>query len=128
MAGRIGGFDTSHGSTVALLGALVLALVVTLVWAVRRRLATAAPPAPGWVRTSGTVISATVQRNPVGTRRSETPLVLYAYQVDGQVFQGSRVKVRGLAEASGTLARYPAGACVTVFYDPADPANSALER
>ena len=84
--------------------------------------------AADWPYTSGTVLSATVQVSRKGTARRETPLVLYAYQVGGEVFQGNRVRVSGAVNASGTVARYPAGACVTVYYDPANPASSALER
>lgn len=86
----------------------------------------------------GTVLSATVQVAQRGTTRQEAPLVLYAYQVDGQVFQGRRVRMSDdphrarLADAhrsaSNTVARYPSGAPVVVYYDPMNPANSALER
>ena len=86
----------------------------------------------------GTVLSATVQVSHHGNSRQEAPLVLYAYQVDGQVFQGHRVRagdefgrVRTAgteSSASNTVARYPSGSCVVVYFDPANPANSALER
>ena len=86
----------------------------------------------------GTVLSATVQVAQRGTTRQEAPLVLYAYQVDGQMFHGHRVRVtddlsRGHradadSSASNTVARYPSGAPVVVYYDPANPANSTLER
>ena len=56
----------------------------------------------------------------------------------GQVFQGHRVRagdefgrVRTAgteSSASNTVARYPSGSCVVVYFDPANPANSALER
>ena len=91
-----------------------------------------------WPQTMGTVLSATVQVAQRGTTRREVPLVLYAYQVDGQVFRGHRVRStthpdgagHGAADssASDTVARYPNGAPVVVFYDPTNPANSALER
>lgn len=78
----------------------------------------------------GTVLSSTVQVSFNSTTRHETPLVLYAYQVDGRTFQGemARPKANGATHsASATVARYPAGSPVTVYYDPANPANSALE-
>lgn len=85
-------------------------------------------PAHRWPHTTGTVLSSTVQVSRNGNARHEQPLVLYAYQVDGQVFQGNRVRLSGSAtSASATVARYPAGAAVTVYYDPANPAVSALE-
>ena len=82
-----------------------------------------------WPHTRGTVLSATVQVGSNTRSRHEAPLVVYAYQVNGQMFQGHRVRTNGTTDnASETLARYPAGASVIVYYDPDDPANSALER
>jgi hypothetical protein len=76
----------------------------------------------------GTVLSATVQVGTAGSPRSELPLVFYAYQVNGEVFQGHRVRrANGVCNASTTIARYPAGSSVVVWYDPTDPGNSALE-
>lgn len=88
-------------------------------------------PEPRWSRTMGTVLSATVQVGGGGTGpsgRSEHPLVLYAYQVDGEVFRGERVRRTGpCRDVTGTIDRYPAGSSVVVWYDPANPGNSALE-
>jgi hypothetical protein len=40
-----------------------------------------------------------------------------------------RIRVAGTdSSASHTVARYPAGASVIVYYDPTNPANCALER
>lgn len=81
-----------------------------------------------WPHTRGTILSATVQVNHSGQSRHEAPLVLYAYQVNGQMFQGHRVRAVGSCHnASETLARYPPGSSVIVYYDPSDPSISALE-
>jgi len=135
MVGQLVGVDTSTITVVAPL--LVVACVGVSIAARARRTAATRSLAADWPHTSGTVISATVQVSHSGNSRHETPIVLYAYQVNGQVFQGHRVRVgdefgrirvAGTASsASGTLARYPAGACVRVYYDPANPAVSALE-
>jgi len=126
MAGYISGIDTTSASFVA---PLVVVAVAGVSWFARSRRSDAPRSlAADWPYTSGTVLSATVQVSHRGTARRETPLVLYAYQVGGEVFQGNRVRVSGDVNASGTVARYPAGACVTVYYDPANPASSALER
>ncbi|MDO8389679.1 MAG: DUF3592 domain-containing protein [Actinomycetota bacterium] len=126
MTGYISGIDTSSASIVAPI--VVVAVLGVSLLARSRRPAASRSVAADWPHTSGTVLSATVQVSQKGAVRQATPLVLYAYQVGGEVFQGNRVCVRGAADASGALARYPAGACVTVYYDPANPANSALER
>lgn len=121
--------------------ALPVAMLARVRAFVKKHVYKAAVPdssARGWPHTMGTVLSATVQVARRGTTRQEAPLVLYAYQVDGQLFQGSRVRAsadRGRprltdadSSASSTVAQYPSGAPVVVYYDPSNPANSALER
>jgi len=132
----MGGFDTSILATA--LSVAVLASVGAFFTARFRKAATPRSLALEWPQTMGTVLSATVQVAQRGSTRQEAPLVLYAYQVDGQVFQGHRVHVADdpgrarLADAdssaSNTVARYPSGALVVVYFDPTNPANSALER
>jgi hypothetical protein len=81
-----------------------------------------------WPSTNGTVLSASVQVGTAGATRTEHPLVYYAYQVDGQLFQGHRVRFAGSPwQATAVVDHCPAGSPVTVFYDPADPSSSTLE-
>ena len=132
----MGGYDTSIIVTV--LPLLVVACVGLYIASRLRKGAAARSSAGAWPHTNGTVLSATVQVSHHGSSRQEAPLVLYAYQVNGQVFQGHRVRAcdefgrsrtSGTeSSASNTVARYPSGAPVIVYYDPANPANSALER
>lgn len=134
--GFMGGFDTSILTTV--LPVAVLASMGAFFTARFRKNSTSRSLAMAWPQTMGTVLSATVQVVQRGSTRQEAPLVLYAYQVDGQVFQGHRVRastesgrarlVDADSRASNTVARYPSGAPVVVYYDPMNPANSALER
>lgn len=91
--------------------------------------------AAAWSQTAGTVLSTTIQIRRLGQGRSEVPVVIYAYQVDGRPYQSFRVRagddtggIRVNGDASRTLERYPVGSNVTVYYDPDDPANAALER
>jgi hypothetical protein len=100
-----------------------------------RRAAVVRHAAAAWGQTVGTVLSTTIQIRRLGQRRSEVPVVIYAYQVDGQPYQSYRVRAGddtgGISlngDASRTLERYPVGSNVTVYYDPADPTNAALER
>jgi hypothetical protein len=56
--------------------------------------------------------------------------VAYDFTVGSQLFHGNRISL-GFAPADDvnvTLKRFPAGATVPVFYDPANPADCALER
>ncbi|MFM7253351.1 MAG: DUF3592 domain-containing protein [Ilumatobacteraceae bacterium] len=77
----------------------------------------------GLRHTSGTVISSTVQVP------AQVPLVIYSYTVDGTVFLGQRIRQHDdIAEtAATTVARYPSGAPIVVYYDPRNPADSLLE-
>ena len=72
---------------------------------------------------SGTVVSSTVQVP------AQVPLVIYSYTVDGTVFLGQRIRQHDeFAEsAAATVARYPAGSPIVVYYDPRNPADSLLE-
>lgn len=123
----MGDLDVSVMAVLAVL--LSGAAIGTLRLLKGRRIGWNEPRETVWPNTRGTVLSATVQMSHTSRARHESPLVLYAYQVDGRMFQGHRVRANGpCANASEVIARYPAGASVVVYYDPADPANSALER
>jgi len=60
--------------------------------------------------------------------------IAYRYSVAGPAYESDRVSpaarpVRAAsAEGRRRAAAYPLGATVTVYYDPADPARSLLER
>lgn len=88
-----------------------------------------------WLSTTGTVLMSSVQSSHTGKSYSTYPVVVYSYVVNGQSYQSQRIKageqflsVRLAGEAQSTVARYPIGASVTVYYDPANPAESALEK
>jgi hypothetical protein len=100
-----------------------------------RRAAAVRRAAAAWAQTAGTVLSTTIRVRRVGQSRSEIPLVIYSYQVDGRPYQSHRVRagdetgqIKVIGDASSMLDRYPVGSNVTVYYDPDDPANAALER
>lgn len=91
--------------------------------------------AQSWASTMGVVIASTVQVKRGYKSRSEIPVVIYQYQVDGKPYQGQIIKageqyfsVRLYGDAKKTVARYPVGAQVMVHYNPANPAECALER
>jgi hypothetical protein len=88
-----------------------------------------------WKSTSGTILMSTIQVKRSARSRSEIPVVAYQYEVNGREYQGQRIKageqflsIRVAGQAKATVARYPAGAKVTVYYNPENPAESALER
>lgn len=93
-----------------------------------------------WPRTSGEIVHAeveehvTVRRDKDGERTSTdisyASNIAYTYRVAGREHQGQRVRWDWELErtdAEATVARYPVGSGVTVYYDPDDPANAVLE-
>ena len=88
-----------------------------------------------WLNTTGSILMSSVQSSYSGRSHSTYPVVVYAYSVNGQSYQSQRIKageqflnVRVAGQAQATVARYPIGASVTVYYNPSNPAESALER
>jgi hypothetical protein len=85
----------------------------------------------GWLPAPGRVLSCSVSRyrdsdnDPV-----EEIAIAYQYSVGGAVLQGNRVGFgkSGTGGVKATVARYPAGKDVMVFYDPQKPAAAVLER
>lgn len=131
------------GGLLSILGAVCLAvvpiavLVVLGIFIYRRSKMrdVAKQSAQDWSSTMGVVITSTVQVKRGYKSRSEIPVVVYQYQVDGKPYTGQVIKageqyfsVRLYGDAQKTIARYPVGAQVMVYYNPANPAESALER
>jgi len=87
-----------------------------------------------WFSTSGRVVKSRVEVSG-GEVTSVTPRVVYEYTVGGQQYQSQQIRagdtlfsLRSDQQAYEIIDRYPEGATVTVYYDPADPAQAALER
>ena len=87
-----------------------------------------------WPSTSGVVVESHLDAY-TGDVTRVRPKVTYTYTVAGQQFQGKQIRagdkvVHPMSRRQGNeiLDRYPKGTAVTVFYDPANPAESALER
>jgi hypothetical protein len=91
--------------------------------------------AQSWLSVTGTVLMSSVQWGSGSNGGSSYPVVVYQYTVHGQSYQSQTIKageqylnVRVMGQAQATVARYPIGSNVTVYYNPANPAESALER
>ena len=109
--------------------ALVLAVAFAAAFARTRK-------AAKWPQASGRIVASRLaaMRTPDmegGARVQNVATVAYEFSVAGRKIRGSRIST-GAAPADATpeetLKRYPVGATVMVFYDPADPRNSVLER
>ena len=91
--------------------------------------------AQSWPGTLGTVLMSSVQSKHSGKSTSIYPVVVYQYVVNGKSYQSQTIKageqffnVRVMGQAQETVNRYPIGAQVMVYYNPANPQESALER
>jgi uncharacterized protein DUF3592 len=91
-----------------------------------------------WQSTHGTVTGSSLGQSTnysdSGPTVSYFPIVRYSYSVVGQPYTGERIAF-GLGESSSRSAKaqkmldgYPVGRPVTVYYDPANPAQAVLER
>src|SRR5258706_16480426 len=72
--------------------------------------------AQSWPSTTGTVLTSTIQVSHTGRSRSETPVVIYMYEVNGQSYQGQTIKAgdqhmseRFSEDAFKSMERYPVG-------------------
>jgi len=84
-----------------------------------------------WRPVQATVISSQV----IAVRGSKggtnyRPAVTYSYQVGGRTYTSQSVTIinesRGWSWATGIVARYPAGAQITAYVNPRDPAGAYL--
>jgi hypothetical protein len=87
-----------------------------------------------WRTTTGRVLKSRVEVTG-GETASVHPMVLYAYDVDGRTYQSSQLRagdsimrISSSQDAYATVDRYPEGAIVQIFYNPANPQEAALER
>ncbi len=62
------------------------------------------------------------------TKVVNVPAIEYEFSVGREKHRGSQVSISDTVDLDSTLQRYPVGAEVPVFYEPADPKNCVLER
>jgi hypothetical protein len=87
-----------------------------------------------WLPTTGTVIKSRVEVSG-GENSTVSPKVIYTYEVRGHLYQCDQIRagdkfwsVNSSQTAYETIDRYPEGLDVTVYYNPANPNEAALER
>lgn len=131
------------GSVLIALGATLVAALCTIVpfaligWYIyaqfKKRNAIIAS-AREWRTVTGRVIQSRVEVHG-GENTSVVPAITYAYDVNGRTYQNNQfragdsiMRVTSGQDAYATVDRYPMGAIVQVFYNPDNPAESALER
>jgi len=117
---------------------LLLCLVLTpftffLHYSNRKKISTA----QRWISTSGRIKTSEVIEFVDNTEESSgftyVPNIQFTYQVGGQEYIGECVTIGGLGSflsatsAGAHTTRYPVGKQVTVYYNPLNPAEAALE-
>lgn len=131
-APQLPGVSSYKAVTASILAGLLLLLMLcgvvyyAALTAVRRKIRAA----QGWPAASGVVLT-----SEVGDDGGESGLyvrVVYRYEVGGRVYENSRLAVaveygvQNLPALERMAARFPVGAEVPVYYDPHNPADSAL--
>jgi hypothetical protein len=96
-----------------------------------------------WLPTPGTIVSSRSEARKVNigdlggsesegkTELRNFPAISFSYRVNGVDHVGTRYSLRenrGNFGVQETLAQYPKGMSVTVFYDPARPMQAVIER
>lgn len=115
-----------------------IAIGLFFIWLARRS-RRQAEVAASWPTVSGKVLTSCIEarQTKIGNTNSIAtsyfPVVTYVYQVGGQHYEGHRI-CPGFDRGSGSpaaaeklLSSYPVNAAVTVHYNPADPAEAALD-
>jgi hypothetical protein len=119
---------TGNGGWVVLTFALLFPALVALAASVK---AAEAQRMAKWTRGSAKVVRSELATQTRNQKEVEVPLVEYEFGVGFHRYRGRRVSLAELIagpDAKGTVARYPVGASVPVYYDPADPNRSVLDR
>jgi len=86
-------------------------------------------PKTRWREVTGTILKSEVQFDWEDYR----PVVEYQYEVDGVSYRGDTIVVGPLVQfnwkgpATRVIERFPVGASVTVYVDPANPRRASLQ-
>jgi hypothetical protein len=88
----------------------------------------------GWASTAGVVTKSRVEVSG-GETTSVYPKIVYEYGVGGQTYQNDNIRpgddhfsANFGSRAYDIVDQYPVGSAVIVYYNPANPAQSSLER
>jgi len=136
LAGLIGGLIAIFGGLCAVVVPLLLiAGLGVFLYRRSQQAKVAKAAAQSWPQTKGTVLTSSVESRRSGNSTSTYPVVVYQYEVKGKTYRNQTISagdqflnVRVIGQAQKTVNRYPAGAKVTVYYNPADPGDAVLKN
>jgi hypothetical protein len=85
-----------------------------------------------WTKASARIVRSELATTTHHGKEAQLPLVEYEFSVSFHPVRGSRISIGeimpGTPEAQSALKRYPVGASAPVYYNPANPKESVLER
>jgi len=119
---------TGNNGWLALLLVLAFPGVIAIVALVKRE---EARRAAGWTKTQARILRSGMAKELRYDKEVTVPRVEYEYAVGFHKFRGRKVSLAELVvgpDAKAMLARFPVGASVPAYYDPADPNRAVLER
>lgn len=128
VAGVIAAIVTGKGGWIVLMFALLLPALIALAAAVKEA---EARRAARWTKAQGRVVRSELVTEKRHGKEVRVPRVEYEFSVGFHKYAGRRLSLAEVIaepEAMAALARYPVGARVPVYYDPADPGQSVIER
>ena len=81
-----------------------------------------------WPWVVGNITRSTHEHGNPHTGQCDTTDLRYSYQVDGSTYEGTRLTLLDYrTDLADAHVRYPVGAHVMVYYNPADPGEAVLE-
>lgn len=119
---------TGNNGWLALLFALAFPGVIAIGVLVKQG---EAQSAAGWTKTRARILQSGMAKELRYDKEVTVPRVEYEYTVGFHKFRGRKVSVAELVvgpDAKAMMARFPVGASVPAYYDPADPNRALLER
>ena len=119
---------THNGGWLMLMFALLFPGIIALAAATK---VAAAQRAAKWTRASARILRSELVTEKRNDREQQVPRVEYEFNVGFHPYRGSRVDFAEIVagpDAVATVSRYRVGTTVPVYYNPADPAESVLDR
>jgi hypothetical protein len=117
------------GITGGVIGIFVLIFGISIARS-RRQVAESA----SWPATGGRILQSEVVYRHDSDSGAYYPQVFYEYQINGQTYRNSRIRFgmqMGFGAASVSqrvVSKYPVGTIQPVYFNPADPTQSVLDR
>jgi hypothetical protein len=119
---------TGNGGWVFLMFALLFPGLIALAAAVK---VAEAQRASTWTKASGQIVRSELVDEKRPDKVIKVPRVEYEFTQGFHKYRGSRVDFAAVVagpDAKATVARYPVGQKVTVYFNPADPNESVIDR